>query len=112
MNSEEINGVQCFEKKFRTRNSRSDHDLSEVNSVQLHFKRKFTNVKKESHLIVWRKVKDEYGRTYFWNIITNKTTWELPFDTVVRLENDIQSNSLFIHRKKNQVNELQIETMK
>ena len=58
MNYDKINGGQlCFKKKFSTENHKLN-DLSEPKCVQLHFKRKFTNVKNTSHFIVWKRVKD------------------------------------------------------
>lgn len=115
MNYDKINGVQlCFKKKFSTENHKLSYDLSESKGIQLHFKRKFTNVKNTSHFIVWKRVKDEHGRIYYWNIITNETAWKLPTTNIVlpSLQDDIHSNSLFINRKKNQVNEVHIETCK
>lgn len=85
----------------------------DVKAIPLCFKKRFTTVSNVSHIIVWKKAIDDYGRIYYWNSITRETVWNLYGPPKIPFFKDmIHANSLFINCKKNQINELQIETIK
>tara|TARA_B100001989_G_C24547705_1_gene472106 strand:+ start:755 stop:1072 length:318 start_codon:yes stop_codon:yes gene_type:complete len=76
----------------------------------LKFKRVFGGKEKnETHINVWRRVKDDLGRIYLWNIVTMETKWpETQLYENITLSNqrfsycDIESlhnNKIFIEKR-------------